>query len=173
MSAEAELLRDLVTRPDGTPGSLAAYAPKAPVVPFIPRLPAIMVALATRPGPWRMVNGPDAADQATEPPATIAAANDPARFSGRGPLDPHERIFTGDALARFASARQDPNAPPVEPPSFEDEDATFELELVSTGGDPDAESERAAMIAAHPEGKPIVTINYGTKIPPDKPPQDP
>jgi len=47
-----------------------------------------------------------------------------------------------------------------------------ELELISTGGDPEAEARRAAMMAAHPEGKPIVTIRHGSKKPPDKPPKD-
>jgi hypothetical protein len=28
------------------------------------------------------------------------------------------------------------------------------------------------MIAAHPEGKPIVTLRYGGKKPPDRPPDD-
>jgi hypothetical protein len=47
----SELPEDIETRPDGTPGSLAAYTPKAPEEVFIPREPAIMVALATRPNP--------------------------------------------------------------------------------------------------------------------------
>jgi hypothetical protein len=40
-----------------------------------------------------------------------------------------------------------------------------ELELISTGGDPSAEADQAAMKAAHPEGKPIVTYRYGTEPP--------
>ncbi len=47
-----------------------------------------------------------------------------------------------------------------------------ELELISTGGDPEAEAERAAMIAAHPEGKPIATFRYGSKIAPKDPADD-
>jgi hypothetical protein len=43
-----------------------------------------------------------------------------------------------------------------------------DLELISTGGDPAAEAEQAAMMAAHPEGKPIVTFHHGTKLPPDQ-----
>jgi hypothetical protein len=163
---EPEVPDDLVTRPDGTPGTLAAYAPKAPEVVFIPREPAIMLALATRPKPWRMVNAPGG-DSA--PPAIAIVRAEPALM--RGPLDPRERIFSGDALARFTSARFDPDAP-LPALESEHEDATFELELLDTGDDPDAKAEREAMMAAHPEGKPIVTFRYGTKKPPDKPPQD-
>jgi hypothetical protein len=166
---EPDLPEDIVTRPDGTPGSLAAYAPKPPEVTFIPKEPAIMVALATRPKPWRMVNAPP--DQRPEEAKAEPAVLSPGNFATRGPLDPREKIFTGDALARFTSARFDPDAP-VEPMSFEHEDATFELELISTGGDPEAEAEREAMMAAHPEGKPVVTFRYGTRKPADKPPRD-
>jgi hypothetical protein len=42
--------------------------------------------------------------------------------------------------------------------------------LISTGGDPSAEADKAAMMAAHPEGKPVVTYHYGTKPPPSDPP---
>jgi hypothetical protein len=163
----SDLPDDLVTRPDGTPGSLAAYAPKPPEIVYIPKEPAIMVALATRPKPWRMVNAPPGSVEAKAEPVVQL----PDRPAGRGPLDPREKIFTGDALSRFASARFDPDAP-VEPLNFEHEDATFELELISTGGDPDAEAERDAMMAAHPEGKPIVTFRYGSKKPTDTPPRD-
>jgi len=169
-----ELPEDIETRPDGTPGSLAGYTPKPAVVQYIPREAPIMVALATRPGPWRMVNV--AKDQAPpdpgEPPVTVtppdALTAEPGQPSTRGPLDLRERIFTGDALARFASARFDPDAP-VEPHRFDDEDSVVELELISTGGDPEAEAERAAMMAAHPEGKPIVTFRHGTRSPPEEP----
>jgi hypothetical protein len=86
-----------------------------------------------------------------------------------------EKVFSGDALARFASTRLDPDAP-VEPCRFEREDAVVELELISTGGDPAAEARQAAMMAAHPEGKPFVTFRYGTRSPlpngSDKPPSD-
>ena len=82
----------------------------------------------------------------------------------RGPLDLREPLFSGDALARFASARLDPNAP-VEPLCFEDEDSIVELELISTGGDPEAEAERLATMAAHPEGKAIVTFRHGSNSP--------
>ena len=148
---------DLRTRPDGTPGSMAAYAPQSPPdEEYAPGDPPIMIALATRPKPWRLVNGPiDMPDPAATdvPPA-------PSRSRPSGLLDPMERIFTGDALARFASARLDPNAP-VQPISFVDEDSVFELELLDTGPNPDAEADRAALIAAHPEGKPVVSIRYG------------
>jgi hypothetical protein len=192
---DAALTKDLVTRPDGTPGSIAAYAPKPYVAPpYIPREPPIMRALALRPSPWRMVNTPrESPDVATpgviaETPdrhaqgkvaqgmaaegAIDAGAASPGGGTSdmmRGPLDLRERMFTGDALASFASARFDPDAPNVAGNS-EDEESVFELELYSTGGDPEAEAERAAMIAANPEGKPIVTFRYGTKKPPAKPP---
>ncbi len=75
-----------------------------------------------------------------------------------------ERVFSGDSLSRFASARFDPDAPEP-PPRFEDEDSVVELEMISTGGDPEAEAHRDAMIAAHPEGKPIVVFRHGTGPP--------
>jgi hypothetical protein len=168
---------DISTRPDGSPGGLTAYVPKAPVADFIPReAPIIMVALATRGKPWRMVNIP--ADQANADPGqdpvspVITETADDLHSSTRGPLDLRERVFTGDALARFASARFDPNAP-VEPLRFDDDDAMVELELISTGGDPEAEARRDEMIAANPEGKPIVTFRYGTRLPPVQPPDAP
>ncbi len=114
-----------------------------------------MVALATRPKPWRMVNVPDDQEHPADP-------NPPPPDAPRGPVDPQERIFTGDALARFAATRLDPNAP-IEPLRFDDDYSLVELELISTGGDPSAEAEKAALMAAHPEGKPIVTLQYGTK----------
>ena len=169
-----ELPEDIQTRPDGTPGNLTAYAPKRPVVTIIPREAPIMVALATRPKPWRMVNVPkdqaaigtgDVAAAANPPPAPLP---EPEHQVQRGPVDLRERIFTGDALARFAARRFDPNAP-VEPLRFAHEDSLVELELISTGGDPSAEAEQAAMMAAHPEGKPIVTFHHGTKLPPGQP----
>jgi hypothetical protein len=165
-----EISEDLETRPDGTPGNLTAYAPEVPVAHFIPREAPIMAALATRPKPWRIVNTPkDPSSEAGPPAASGEATETSAR---RGPLDPRERMFTGDALARFAGTRFDPDAP-IEPLVFEDEDSVVELELISTGGDPEAEAERAAMIAAHPEGKPIVTFRHGTKSPPAEPPGTP
>jgi hypothetical protein len=168
-----QLPEDIETRPDGTPGNLTAYAPKAPVAPYIPpREAPIMVALATRPKPWRMVNVPK--DQAptgtvsdTNPPA--AALQEPERQVLRGLVDLRERIFTGDALATFAATRIDPDAP-IEPMQIDSDAFTVELELISTGGDPAAEAEQAAMKAAHPEGKPIVTFRYGTELPSDVPP---
>jgi hypothetical protein len=146
-----------------------AYAPKVPVVTVIPREALIMTALATRPKPWRMVNVPkdQAANVAADASPPAAPLPQPERPAPRGPVDLRERIFTGDALARFASARLDPDAP-VEPRNFEHEDSLVELELISIGGDPAAEAERAAMMAAHPEGKPIVTFHHGTKPPPDE-----
>jgi len=155
-----ELAEDMKVRPDGTPGSLAAYAPKAPDVPFVPREAAINIALATRPKPWRQVNG------VPEQPREEPVLPEPARRPVRGPLDLHEKFLTGDALSRFASARFDPDAPP---PEFDDEDGEVDIEIVSTGGDPDAEADRAAIMAAHPEGKPIVTYRYGPKAVPKEP----
>jgi hypothetical protein len=170
-----ELPEDIETRPDGTPGNLTAYVPKPPVVPYVPpREAPIMVALATRPKPWRMVNVPK--DQApicggdvaadSNPPA--AALPEPERHAQRGPVDLRERIFTGDALAQFAARRLDPDAP-IEPLRFDDDHSVVELELISTGGDPSAEADKAAMQAAHPEGKAIVTFRYGTEPPPADP----
>jgi hypothetical protein len=167
-----ELPEDIQTRPDGTPGNLMAYTPKPPPAPpyIPPREAPIMVALATRPKPWRMVNVPK--DQTPTGTAEVAADPTPPApplpepQSKRGPVDMRERIFTGDALARFAATRLDPDAP-AEPMQFDSDVAMVELELISTGGDPSAEAERAAMMAAHPEGKPIVTFHYGTKLPPD------
>jgi hypothetical protein len=161
-----EIPEDIVTRPDGTPGNLTAYTPKAPVVTYVPREPPIMIALATLPKPWRMVNVPK--DQApTEAEADTAPpepAQEPDPPTLRGPVDLRERIFTGDALARFAATRLDPDAP-VEPMQFESDAAMVELELISTGGDPATEAHLAAMKAAHPEGKPIVTFRFGTERP--------
>jgi hypothetical protein len=178
-SVEDVLPEDIETRPDGTPGSLSGYMHKPPVEEYIPEEPAIMLALATRPKPWRMVNTPKAdpgeaqpaAEEVPEaehapPPETEPLAIGPF---ARGPVDVNEKIFSGDALARFASARFDPHAP-IEPLRFDEEDSVVELELISTGGDPETEARRAAMIAAHPEGKPIVTIRHGSKKPPEKPP---
>jgi hypothetical protein len=165
---------DIETRPDGTPGSLAAYAPKPPVSVYVPREPAIMTALATRGKPWRMVNAQDdaanegdAADSVTGEGADMA----PAEAVPHGMFDPGERMLTGDALARFTSVRLDPDAP-VDALDFSDEYSEVELELISTGGDPELEAERQALISAHPEGKPIRTIRYGNKKPPDRPPDD-
>ncbi len=162
---------DMRTRPDGTPGSMAAYAPQSPPEEeYAPREPPIMIALATRPKPWRMVNGPVDMPPPDQAAADTPPAPSPSRPSGL--LDPMERMFTGDALARFASARLDPNAP-IQPMSFVDEDSVFELELLDTGPNPDAEADRAALIAAHPEGKPIVSIRYGHPSRAAKIPEDP
>jgi hypothetical protein len=155
MPPEDDAPEDVEIRPDGTPGSLAAYAPKVPEEEYVEQIPAIMRALATRPKPWRMVKVPGVL---VEPTA-------------RGPLDLRERIFTGDALARFASARFDPDAP-VEKLTFDDDDALVELELISTGGDKAAEEKRAAMVAVNPEGKPAVTYRYGRTTLPKKPPEE-
>ncbi len=180
-----EVPEDIETRPDGSPGSLTAYAPKQLADVFIPRVAPIMAALATRPGPYRLVNDPasqietatglprsasdenprpDAATPPVETPAPdILAANHDLGVA-RGPLDVTERVFSGDSLSRFASARFDPDAP-VPTLLIEDEDSVVELELISTGGDPEAEAHRAAMIAAHPEGKPIVVFRHGAGPP--------
>jgi hypothetical protein len=169
---------DLKTRPDGTPGSLAAYAPQPPPPEeYVPQEPTIMWALATRPKPWRMVNAPKAqpgeenATPMTTPLTPDIPEMQPSRPIGDGPLGPREAMFGGDALARFASARFDADAP-VEPLNFDDEYSEVDLELISTGGDPDAEADRRAMMAAHPEGKAIKTIRYGRGLPPDKPSED-
>jgi hypothetical protein len=159
-----DMPEDVALRPDGTPGTLAAYAPKPPPEPVvIPREAPIMVALASRPKPWRQVNGESSATPSAEAPPVEAPPDGPK--SMRGPVDVTEKHLGGDAWARFASARLDPNAPD-EPLRFDHEDSVVELELISTGGDPDAEAERAALIAAHPEGKPIITIRYGTNTTP-------
>jgi hypothetical protein len=155
---------DVETRRDGTPGSLAAYAPKAPVEVYIPRESVVSWALGTRPKPWRQVNLPP--DQQPPPEAPDVPVIDQPLPGARGPLELTERIYTGDALARFTSARLDPNKP-IELINFDEEDSVVELEMISTGGDPEAEAERQAMMAAHPEGKPIVTYRYGNKKPPD------
>jgi hypothetical protein len=166
---------DLRTRPDGTPGSLAAYAPKPLEEEFVPREPAIMWALATRPKPWKMVNAPSDQpmdrsndNEAPQPIASGDRATEPVSLGGRGPLNLNEPMFMGDALSRFAAARLDPNAP-AELPNFDEEDSVVELELISAGGDPEMEAERRAMMAAHPEGKPIRTYRYGSVPPPDEP----
>jgi hypothetical protein len=162
---------DIDTRPDGTPGSLAAYAPKPSKEVFIPKEAAINVALATRPKPWRLVDQPQGhAAEAASPPADAGQSR--PKINGaipRGPLDLTEKIFSGDALSRFASSRLDLDAP-IEPLNFDNDDSVVELELVSTGGDPELEARRAEMQAAHPEGKPVVTLRYGGKKPPDEPP---
>jgi hypothetical protein len=190
-----EVPEDIETRPDGSPGSLSAYAPKRPEQAFIPRIAPIMEALGTRPSPYRIANDPPSqietatglprssrdenpAPGGAVPPVAGAPPDVPAanrdRSIPRGPLYVTEHIFSGDRLSRFASARFDPDAPPPAP--FEDEDSVVELELIGTGGDPEAEAHRAAMIAAHPEGKPVVTFRYGARRPPadvpDPPPMD-
>ncbi len=163
---------DLITRPDGSPGNLMAYAPKAPVVPYVPpRESPIMMALATRPKPWRMVNVPKDQETTGTPAGTEDAAPPALPLPEPEPpvrsrVDMREKMFTGDALARFAATRLDPSVP-LEPMVFESNVAEVELELISTGGDPSAEADRAAMMAAHPEGKPIVTYRYGMKQPSD------
>jgi hypothetical protein len=186
-----EVPEDIETRPDGSPGSLTAYAPEQPEQAIIPRIAPIMAALATRPGPYRLVNDPAsqiepatgrprsppnenptpgaAASPFDGPPPDVLAANREPSVP-RGPLDVTEHILVGDALSRFASARFDPDAPP---PLFEDDASEVELELISTGGDLEAEAHRAAMIAAHPEGKPIVTFRYGARRPPADGPDPP
>ena len=163
MAAEPD---DLLVRPDGTPGSLAAYAPKPPEDVYVPGEDTLTWALSTRPKLWRQVNGPPGKTAEAE----LLPDPQPVQTSGRGPLDLREAIYSGDALSRFASARFDPNAP-IEPLNFDDEYSEVDLELISTGGDPELEAERKALIAAHPEGKAIKTIRYGG-TPPEKPPED-
>ena len=166
MSDLDDMPADVVIRPDGTPGSLAAYLPRKPEVTFVPRESAMQLALATRPKPWRMVGGHEHTAEEGQPPPIEPEH----RFIGtHGPLNFPEKMFTGDSLARFASARFDPDAPP---PSFEDDEAETEIEIIDTGGDPEAEADRAAIMAAHPDGKPIVTIRYGQKPPAKETPKD-
>src|SRR5205823_6087271 len=126
----------------------------------VPKEALINLALATRPKPWRQVNVPK--DQAPQAVAAEPMLEPEPPLDGRGPLDIREDLYRGDAVARYASSRIDPNAPP---PEFEEEDAIIELELLSTGGDPEGEAHRAAMIAAHPEGKPISIIRLGPGAP--------
>ena len=171
---EGERPADIETRPDGTPGSLAAYAPKAPEPVYVPGEPLIMTALATRGKPWRVVSAPgDEANADSAAEAVTGGGTDvaPAQDVPSGVFDPGERMLTGDALARFTSARLDPDAQ-VDALDFSGEYSEVELELISTGGDPLLEAERQALIAAHPEGKPIKTIRYGNKKPPKRPPDD-
>ena len=144
-----------------------------------------MLALATRPAPYQLVNDPASQIDRTTglprsppiqtPSAEAPPTEAPPRGIPRGPLDLTEHIFSGDSLSRFAAARFDPDAPEP-PPRFEDEDSVVELELISAGGDPELEAHRAAMIAAHPEGKPIVVFRHGTFPPaedgPDPRPMD-
>ena len=81
VSANAlELPEDLETRPDGTPGSLAAHAPKAPVEVFVLREAPINLALATRPKLWRQVNVP----QGDVPEGNKPEGNKPEGISQRG-----------------------------------------------------------------------------------------
>jgi hypothetical protein len=151
-----ELTADIKTRIDGSPGSLADYMP-TPWEPFVPKEALINIALATRPKEYYQVNAPKDA-----PPAEPAAPMPEPPQGARGPLDIQEDFLRGDAVARYASSRIDPYAPP---PAFEEDDAIIELELLSTGGDPETEAHRAAMIAAHPEGKPISIIRLGPRAP--------
>ena len=92
--AEPELPADLVTRPDGTPGTFATYAPKPPENVYIPREAPIMVALATRPKPFRQVNlpadGRPTGEHGAVGPVEVANAEPaalPVRLTTRGPLD--------------------------------------------------------------------------------------
>jgi hypothetical protein len=150
---DADLPDDVATRPDGSPGSLDFYLPKAPEEEFVPGEPPIMMALATRPKPWRIVE-----KGATPPPGAqpVPQAPDP----GRGPLDLAGRTFTGDDWASFASARAGPGETSDQIP---DEESLVELELISTGGDADAEAERAALQAAHPEGRAVKILRHGRR----------
>jgi hypothetical protein len=165
-----DIPEDIETRPDGTPGSLAAYAPKRPNEVYIPREAPEMIALASRPKPWRQVNAPPG--HHPEPPPDQVPATpdcpDPGLAQRRGPLDLTENIYGGDALSRFVSGRGDPG---TRSPLFDDtEDSIVELEVISTGGDPESEAYKAALIAAHPEGKPISVIRLGSGAPASIPP---
>ena len=144
-----DLPDDTTIRSDGTAGSLNAYVPPPPP-PVIPTETALMRALALRPKPYRIVNQPDA-----EPSPPVEDA--PAR-----PIPMTERMFTGDALARFTSARLDPDAPPPAAPLFDDDPAEIEIEVVSDGGDPETKALADSWSEAHPEGKPIRHIRLGS-----------
>ena len=76
----------------------------------------------------------------------------------------------GDTLARLVSRRLDPDAPDA-PLESEDDGALIELELLDTGGDPAIEAERRALMAEHPEGRPVSIIRYGRPIPLRDPPE--
>ena len=132
-----------------------------------------MWALAQREKPYKQVNVPGQASDNASPPAPGILTQTAHGMDTRLPLDVNEKLLTGDALARFVSARFDPDAP-SQAFSFDDEDAMMELELISTGGDPDLEAEKQALMAAHPEGKAIKTIRNGARapavIPRDEPP---
>jgi hypothetical protein len=168
---ESELERDMETRPDGTPGSLRAYAPKPPEQVSMGGESPIMIALATREKLWRMVNAPpDETDENAAPPSGPAEAVKPP-LDTRLPLDLSEKYLVGDALSNLLTARFDPDAP-VPPPDLE-EDTLVELELISTGGDPELEAEKQALMAAHPEGKPIRVIRLAGQAPSDEPPDEP
>ena len=152
------------TRPDGTPDTLTAYKKEPPEEAFIPREPPIMLALATRPKPYRIVNA-----QVPEPPAP------PIMTEPREPAAPHaprvgRDALVGDTLARLVSRRLDPDAPDA-PLESEDDGALIELELLDTGGDPAIEAERRALMAEHPEGRPVSIIRYGRPIPLRDPPE--
>lgn len=161
LPAEDTLPDDVKTRPDGTPGSLADYAPKPPEIPFVPHEAPINLALATRPKPYRIVNAPGGS---SPPPAPKPAEPEPVTARFQSNVDLRTHLVSGDALARFASTRLDPNAP--DPPLFRDDDhALIELEIISTGGDPELEAYREALAKADPEGRPISRIEYGSARP--------
>jgi hypothetical protein len=169
-----DLEEDIKMRPDGTPGSLWAYAPKPPEQVRIGGESAIQMALETREKLWRMVNAPP-----DEKDATAAPQSEPevrpkvvkAPMDTRLPLDLNEKYLLGDALTNLLTARYDPHAPV--PPADLEEDTVVELELISTGGDPELEAEKQALMAAHPEGKPIRIIRLAGQAPPDELPEEP
>ena len=152
-----ELPGDIATRPDGTPGTLAAYLPK-PRPPVIPKEAAINIALATRDKPYRQVNLP----KEQETPAQTLLVEPPAH--ARGVLDLDDEVAGRDALSRFASARLDPEAPET-PLDLEEDEAIIELEILSTGGDPGLEARKAELMARHPEGRPISVIRLSPRAP--------
>src|SRR3984957_2186166 len=154
-----ELLADMTIRPDGTPGSLSAYAPKTPREAVVPTDLAIMWALATQPKPWRMVNEPGGGRAAAA--ETVASMPHPEPDSARpmamGPPDLPRNTSWGDTLAWFKAP---PSLAGSLDPEAEEEESSVELELINTGGDPELEAERQALIAAHPEGRPAKMIRY-------------
>ena len=149
--------QDQATRPDGTIGSLSAYAPERPDTTPVPRDAPINMALATRPKQFRMVNIPGSAEPAPWPPGQAGPPVE-APVAARPVADP-PRMYTGDALARFTSAPLDPDAV-VATPWLDNDVSIVELELVDTGGDPEFEAHRAALMAAHPEGRAVTTFRY-------------
>jgi hypothetical protein len=160
----SELLADMTIRPDGTLGSLSAYAPKTPREAVVPTDLAIMWALATQPKPWRMVNEPGGCRAAAAETVVSMPQPEPdsARPMAMGPPDLPRNTSWGDTLAWFKAPLS--HAATLDQEA-EEEESFVELELINTGGDPELEAERQALIAAHPEGRPAKMIRYSSGHP--------